>query len=181
MKASEATLDNLISQEYRDLQANYHAECDNWGTSGHHWARDAEIFIIKHSLMSILDYGCGKNTLMLELSKKFGNKQLRSYDPCIPGLDDMPQAAEGVLCTDVLEHIEPDKIEAVVHHIASLTRKAAFLVIATQKASHILPDGRNAHLIVKGPSFWIPLLQKHFHSVEVQSGPAGELICEVTR
>ena len=58
----------------------------------------------------------------------------------------------------------------------SLSRKAAFLTIATGPAKKFLPDGRNAHLIQEGPDYWLPLLMarwqlKHFQDI----GP--EMVC----
>ena len=62
------------------------------------------------------------------------------------------------MCTDVLEHIEPDCVDMVIEDIFRLTKRAAFLVIANRPALRALPDGRNAHLIQEGPEWWLPKL-----------------------
>lgn len=78
----------------------------------------------------------------------------REYDPAIEGIDALPLPAELLICTDTLEHVEPDRIDAVLTHIRSLTLIAAYLVISTQPAHKTLRDGRNAHLIVESPEWW---------------------------
>jgi hypothetical protein len=43
----------------------------------------------------------------------------------------------------------------VLDHIGRLAGKAAYLVISTRDANATLPDGRNAHLIVRPAPWWI--------------------------
>ncbi len=78
---------------------------------------------------SVLDYGCGKGTLAEAVSF-----EIREYDPAIAGKDENPLPADLVICTDALEHIEPEYLDAVLVHIASLTRMAAFFVVHTGRA-----------------------------------------------
>jgi 2-polyprenyl-3-methyl-5-hydroxy-6-metoxy-1,4-benzoquinol methylase len=73
--------------------------------------------------------------------------------------------ADLVCCIDVLEHIEPEYLSAVLSHLASLTKNLAFLTIHSAPAIKILPDGRNAHLIIKPMSWWTPTLGLHFDVV----------------
>lgn len=101
----------------------------------------------------ILDYGCGKRTLEEALGFPIAN-----YDPAIPGLDEAPQPADIVSCTDVLEHIEPDCLPAVLSDIRRVTKRAVFLTIATRPAKKFLADGRNAHLIQQPARWWVEQL-----------------------
>jgi len=71
-----------------------------------------------------------------------------------------------VACIDVLEHIEPDYLERVLDHLASLAEGVIFLSIDTGPAQKVLSDGRNAHLIQQPMSWWMP---KIFERWEVQS------------
>src|SRR5262249_17383902 len=84
-----------------------------------------------------------------------------------------PQAADLVACTDVLEHIEPECIGAVLDDIASLVRHLVFLVIATQPAKKTLADGRNAHLIQEPVQWWAPPLMRRWDTIALL-GRAGE-------
>ena len=74
-------------------------------------------------------------------------------------------------CTDVLEHIEPECLEHVLDDLQRLTRKVAFLNIATRPAKKILADGRNAHLIQQQLPFWLPLFWQRFTILMVENGP----------
>lgn len=105
----------------------------------------------------ILDYGCGKGNLAAVLTEM----SVRGYDPAVVEFAAEPQPADIVVCTDVLEHIEPDCVDAVLAHIASLTKSAALLAIACYPAIKKLADGRNAHLSVHPPRWWGRKLAKH--------------------
>ena len=140
----------LISDEYRKLNTQLHADKPRYGAGGHLWGQEVMLLIRSLQTISVLDYGCGKQTLR----KCIKGIKIDGYDPAIPGLDMLPEPHHLVICTDVLEHVEPDKIDDVLEHIRELTRRVAFLVIATRPAKKKLPDGRNAHLIVEGCDWW---------------------------
>lgn len=125
-------------------------ESPGWGASGYHLASDIRSFAEKLGAKSILDYGCGRGTLKMALS----DLDVREYDPGIIGKDAMPEPADLVVTTDVLEHIEPHLLDNVFAHLRQLARLGLFLNIATSLSQEILPDGRNAHLIVKPAAWW---------------------------
>ena len=149
----------LISEGYRDLNAELHLSSKKFGSQGHHWAARVSAFLEEG--YSVLDYGCGKRTLEMALGFPIDN-----YDPCIPGLDETPRPHAIVACTDVLEHIEPECIEAVLKHIHSLAGKVAILVISLIPAQKVLPDGRNAHICLQKPLWWMSWIRKYFTVVE---------------
>jgi cytochrome oxidase Cu insertion factor (SCO1/SenC/PrrC family) len=66
-----------------------------------------------------------------------------------------------VVCTDVLEHIELDRLRAVMNHIQGLARKVILLSVALDPANKTLSDGRNAHLIQKPPAWWEARIDEH--------------------
>lgn len=144
----------LLTETYRELNRKLH-ENPIYGTSGSQWAKNVLSVCRERGTFDVLDYGCGKRTLEQTLGFPIQN-----YDPCIPGLDGPPKPADIVACIDVLEHIEPECIDAVLADIARLTKVAAFLLIANRPAMKMLPDGRNAHLIQEGPEWWLPRLWK---------------------
>jgi len=145
-----------ITPQYLELNRQLHAG-GNYGISGQRWARAVNTVCEKLGTRDVLDYGCGQRSLEKELGFPIHN-----YDPCIAGLDAPPQPADVVVCTDVLEHIEPDCVDDVLDDLRRLTRKAGFLVIASCPAEKTLPDGRNAHLIQEGPGWWLPKLRERF-------------------
>ena len=101
---------------------------------------------------TVLDYGSGKHGHMKRL---LGNDYLVcEYDPCIPGKDAEPFRSSVVVCSDVLEHIEPGILDAVLRHIHEHCIDNAIFVIATTPAVKTLSDGRNAHLIIQSMGWW---------------------------
>ena len=147
----------LISEEYKKLNAALHEENKNYGTSGQHYVKDILGILQKLQTQDLLDYGCGKSTLANNLP--FTIKQ---YDPAMPKFAALPHPADVVVCTDVLEHIEPECIQDVIKHLSQLTKKICYLSVATRPAQKTLPDGRNAHLLIKPYSWWVGLLEQYF-------------------
>jgi 2-polyprenyl-3-methyl-5-hydroxy-6-metoxy-1,4-benzoquinol methylase len=151
----------LISKHALSLNRQLHDAPEGFGGSGWKHFDTVKQFADEIEARDVLDYGCGEGTLRRSF-KRFGyTKTLREYDPAVRGKDRMPDPADLVVCTDVLEHVEPDKVDNVIAHLCALARKGCFLVIATRLANKELPDGRNAHLIVEGAQWWMERLTKH--------------------
>lgn len=151
----------LISPEYQALLRQKHTNASDWGSSSAALAPLVRRVIQDFAPLTVLDYGCGKQALARALPQYY----IRGYDPGIPGIDAPPEPAEMVVSTDVLEHIEPACLDDVLDDIERVTSKICFLVVSTRRALHDLPDGRNAHLIVEPPRWWLPKLLEHFDPV----------------
>jgi hypothetical protein len=146
--------DELISHEYRsELQELRKRQ--KWGADGHKHAAEVLAYAQELEAATVLDYGCGEQTLAAALKP---HMRILGYDPGIPERAAAPKPCDLTVCLDVLEHIEPDRLDKVLHHIWCVTAKAAFFVIATRKANTILPSGRNAHLIIEPAEFWMDKL-----------------------
>jgi hypothetical protein len=117
--------------------------------------------------VTVLDYGCGQRTLEAEMPPIAG-MEFKNYDPCVDGIDAPPEPADLVVCTDVLEHIEPDCLENVLNDLKRVTKKVAFVSIATEKACKSYSDGQNTHKIVQRFDWWLPKLKKRFYVLEAQ-------------
>lgn len=143
----------LISESYRALNAELHQRRVGFGTSGKRYFAPVSQLTTIYDSRDILDYGCGLRTLEAALGFAIAN-----YDPCIEGLQATPEAHDLVACTDVLEHIEPECLSDVLADLRRVTRKAAFMTIATRPAKKYLADGRNAHLIQEPARWWIEKL-----------------------
>ena len=151
-----------ISAAYLEQNRILHAG-GSYGLGGQRWADSVRGVCEKVGSRDVLDYGCGQRTL--ERALGFA---IRNYDPCIAGLDAPPQPADIVVCTDVLEHIEPECLDEVLDDLKRVVRRAGFLVIANRPAKKTLPDGRNAHLIQEGIEWWRPKLAARFHVAYVR-------------
>lgn len=147
----------LISPTYRTLNRQLHEQNLLYGVGGDKHADTVKKICARLSTTSVLDYGCGKGMLAKAL-----DFPIWEYDPAIPGKDALPRPADVVTCTDVLEHIEPEHLHAVLLDLQRVVRKVGYFVIHTGPAGKTLPDGRNTHLIQRGADFWKPALAKHF-------------------
>lgn len=147
----------LISAEYVDLNRRLHADNLAYGVGGGRYAPIVLQLIEKLTTRSVLDYGCGKGYLAKELPFP-----IWEYDPAIPEKSESPRPADLVVCTDVLEHIEPAHLLAVLHDLKRVVRKVGYFVIHTGPSTKLLADGRNAHLIQKDRAWWRHKLKKVF-------------------
>jgi FkbM family methyltransferase len=147
----------VISDEYLKLNRELHESNPNYGVSGE--KRVDIVLKLSESLntKNILDYGCGKGMLAKKLPFP-----IWEYDPAIPGKDTPPKPADLVICTDVLEHIEPDLLDNVIADLARCTKECAYVVVHTKAALKTLADGRNAHLIQEGATWWEKRLSAWF-------------------
>jgi hypothetical protein len=59
-----------------------------------------------------------------------------------------------VVCNDVLEHVEPERLAAVLQHLRDLTWRGGYFTVATRESNKWLSDGRNAHLIIESVAWW---------------------------
>ncbi len=120
----------------------------------------------------IVTHNCGKG--MQYLSKRaheaWGGILPVCYDVGVPLLSARPQGQfDGVVCTDVMEHIETADVPAVLEDLFSFVathpsgpKAFAFFSICCKPAKHkTLPDGRNVHLTVKPPGWWNTKLLRH--------------------
>ena len=149
-------MNQLITEDYRKQNEALHASSEKYGTSGAQY-RDLIRPMAGWGRLDILDYGCGKCTLAHALGPGY---TVYNYDPCVPEHADAPEPAPLVVCTDVLEHIEPDLLDNVLKDLRRLTIGEAFFAIALLPSSATLEDGRNAHLSLHSVEEWRAMLEK---------------------
>ena len=139
--------DLLISPEYLAQITQKHATDPTYGTLGEHYLE----FVVEAAHVvnagSILDYGCGKGNLVTELQDNYdGALMIAGYDPAITEFALVPVAPfDLVTCINVLEHVEPACIDAVLAHIRSLTKLGVIFVIEGDV------------------NFWFSKIGPHFH------------------
>tara|TARA_X000000368_G_scaffold414855_1_gene405481 strand:+ start:490 stop:1122 length:633 start_codon:yes stop_codon:yes gene_type:complete len=130
------------------------------------WIQYLKKIIENTNSKSILDYGCGKAKFynnQIQLGDKkykgvldyWGITEVKLFDPGIEEYDKYPiKNYDGVICTDVLEHIALKDLDAVVKDIFSFSNKFVFFVISTILDKKTLNDGRNVHQTVKNEDWW---------------------------
>lgn len=113
---------------------------------------------------TLLDYGSGKarQYLVDATHLEWGVPIPVCYDPYYKPYSVKPLGKfDGVICTDVLEHVPESELDAVIKEIFNYADKFVFLVICTREAKKTLPDGRNAHLTVRPEEWWSAKIEKH--------------------
>lgn len=116
--------------------------------------------------LRLLDYGSGKGHqyLSARIHERWGGPMPYCWDPGVIGLGRRPEGVfDGIICTDVLEHIEARHLPAVLGDIFGYTRPYTdelplqpfvYLHICCRPASKSFADGTNFHETVKPPDWW---------------------------
>ena len=155
-----------ITPDYLAQQQKLH-ENPEYGIASLAFAPIVAQLIRDNGWQSVSDYGAGKKRLQQALANNGVVVDYRAYDPAFPEYGD-PQPADLVCCIDVLEHIEPECVEAVLDDLHSIMPRYGFFSIHTRPANKTLPDGRNAHLIQQPPSWWLQRLCPRFEIHHLQ-------------
>ena len=120
----------------------------------------------------LLDYGSGKGYqyLLARIHENWGGHLPICYDPGVIQLATRPPGRfDGIICTDVLEHIEAFDLDHVLEDIfryaalpvSAHTYSFVYLHICCREAHKHFEDGRNLHRTVQPPKWWNELLAKH--------------------
>lgn len=109
---------------------------------------------------TLLDYGCGKGLQYTEKNAHgaWGGIMPMLYDPHVEKFSVKPLGKfDGVICTDVLEHIPEEEIIRTWLDVINFGEEFGFVfaTICVRKAKKKLPDGRNCHLTVKSKEWWL--------------------------
>lgn len=154
-----------LADQYRQM----HKEGRFKGHSLTQYAGEIRDLIKQTGSTSLIDYGCGKaiEYVRHKIHESWGITELALYDPYCEAHDKKPTGNfDGLVCTDVLEHVEPSELCMVLADIFSYSSKFIFLGISTKEAHKKLPDGRNAHLIVEPPEWWNGTIQAYINSAK---------------
>lgn len=149
----------LITDEYKNL-LNEEMKKKNFG--GESTALGFKYFIPwmqKLGVKDVLDYGCGSGFFKEYKGDEFN---IIEYDPARDDVSELPKPCDFVVCRDVLEHVEPELIFNVLDDLKRVISKNAFISISLIEAHRILSDGRNAHILLKQPPWWINEVEKRF-------------------
>lgn len=131
----------LISEAYRKVMAERHSQSSAFGSDGFRYREAVEKLVNATKSRSVLDYGCGKGVLAAKL-----DFPIWEYDPAIDGKHYTPKAADLVICTNVLEHVEDDYFDAVMGDLARCVKKVGYFIMG-----------------VGLPEYWEKVLNSHFY------------------
>ena len=162
----------MISDSYRAQLTQLHTERPDFGTSSVMYAPIVQKLIAQYKPMQFVDYGAGKMALKPHVQPV----KYIPYDPAIPEISAPPGAADMVMTSDVLEHLEPEYLDSVLDDLKRVTRKIGFHVVHTGAALHILPDGRNAHIIQQPAEWWLPKFLERFDLIKFERMSLGFMV-----
>jgi hypothetical protein len=163
---------STISEDYLMQQQELHKN-PNYGVASLSYAPIVKQVMEQARIASISDYGAGKCNLRKGLHDLGKNDfEYFPYDPVFPQYGP-PKPAQLVCCIDVLEHIEEAYLDAVFLDLKEITTNIGFFSIHTGPAVKTLPDGRNAHIIQKPSSWWLPRICQYFEIAHLQRSPGG--------
>lgn len=158
------------TREYEDLVALYqrmHAAPETY--AGYRLRRHLGAvarLIESTGARTVLDYGAGKAThyapvegedadSALRRAEAWPGVTVRCYDPAHPPFAALPRERfDGVVSTDVVEHLAPFDVPWVIDRLFAHARRFVFVVAACYPARKTLPDGRNAHTTLQPAAWW---------------------------
>lgn len=161
----------MISSAYRQEQQKLHENPD-YGVASVSFAPIITQLINTLGVTEILDYGCGKARLAKSI-KPNHEVTVNLYDPGVIEYSATPDSAQMVCCIDVLEHIEPEHLDAVLDDLQRCVEFFGVFSIHTGPAIKTLSDGRNAHLIQQPAKWWLPKLLSRFDLMSFSLVPNG--------
>lgn len=160
---------SLITKDYLKLQRELHRRYDGQYGRGADAPEVLDLLRVLRPLdrpVRVLDYGCGNGALRrgIENDRKLAPFiNVWEYDPAIKGKEAVPDRGSAfVVCADVLEHIEPDCLDAVLDHLVICTLEVCIMIIATNPSKKIMADGRQAHICLLTAEEWRARISERF-------------------
>jgi hypothetical protein len=163
----------LISEEYRRMQEELHRN-PNYGIASVQYAPLVASVLKSYGVTEFLDYGAGKGRLAFAVENRLDVPlTVHHYEPAIREWASPPQPCRFVTCIDVLEHIEPGRLDDVLDDLKRVVAERGLFTVHTEPADKMLPDGRNAHLIQQPPEWWLPRFLERFDIVDFKRMKLG--------
>ena len=145
-----------------------HAASDKYGASSNYFKPNTmkSLLTIEKALSqakkveaikSLLDHGTGQGGLV-QLIKNNHHLKIRAhgFDPCVAQFSKKPSQKFGIVSSiDVIEHISKENLSNTLLEISELTGKFFFFCIDLLPAPKKLLDGRNAHILLAPPEWWV--------------------------
>ncbi len=107
---------------------------------------------------TIVDYGCGAGNMMRAVKSACSFVETFGYDPGVEQYAQFPTRVDMIYSVDVLEHIEPTNLISSLKTLWN-TADIHYHNIACHPAKKNLPDGKNCHLIIEKPDWWLAMIK----------------------
>jgi hypothetical protein len=165
-------MDKYISKEYLNKIVDFREnKYKTWGGAVSTKVPQIYKYIVQEDCKSVLDYGSGNSDFKKTVENLYPDYDFKivEYEPSIPDLNVDPDVCDMTICVDVLEHVEPDKIDNVLSHIKEKTNKLCFLSICVVESHGKFNDGTNLHILVKPVEWWTEKLNEKFDTINAVS------------
>ena len=140
---------------------------------------------------SLMDFGCGTGRSVRKFLN-FGVKAAgtdfapNALEEDVPftlcalwDIHHLAPIADWAFCTDVMEHIPPERVDIVLQNISrTIGLRGAYFAIDSVPDRQGLIIGQPLHMTVRPPAWWAEQLSKHFAHVEQYEG--GVFVCRHT-
>lgn len=149
------------SAEYQEQLRKEH-DGSKWGSTGGRYS-GADIVDVLHDrryLETVLDFGAGKGTLGEYVQGNLHREiKWHDYDPGMVDIDVMPSGQfDCVVSSDVLEHVEPERLMDTLETLASKAKKVIITDIACYPTGKVFGEGpyigQDMHLSIHEPIWW---------------------------
>jgi len=173
-------MDNLAEHERDKYERMWDVAAYRNFAPGEALAKQAFIEMGMKSGDTLIDFGCGTGRPAAEFQRL--GAAVMGIDHATNCLDqgvnitflqcclwDLPPNLECMYgyCTDVMEHIPPEKVDDVLSEIRRVVRNKTFFQIATFPDGMGRRIGETLHLSVHSTTWWETKLSKHWDSVSI--------------
>jgi hypothetical protein len=117
----------------------------------------------KLGVTGLLDYHCGDASLFRSL-KADHEMKLQCYDPNIPAFSGKALPMQMVTCIDVLQDVDPKKIDSVLDDLQRVTEVVGFFSIRQDEKEP---------RINKDKAWWLDKIMTRFDLQSLQTTPTG--------
>jgi SAM-dependent methyltransferase len=150
----------MIRPEYVEVLKKTRESWKDWGSSASNNCDGLVKYLNKHDLItSVLDFGCGTGSLKYYLNARTDLRSgivIDEYDPSIDEYDELPDKHYDLIVTlDVLEHVEPESLDETLAWIDEHSLRQYHHIDCNDGGGDKLADGRDVHLIIEPPSWWV--------------------------
>ena len=156
-----------IEQHYIDLYKVMHQDKRNYqGISLMKETPNIANIVLETNSHTVLDYGCGKGNQYIEshlnILFHIPDDNIFMYDPGFDEHKKLPDRKfDGVISTDVMEHIPEEELPESLELIFSKATKFVYLAICTSPSMATLPNGENAHCTLEDIDWWKEIVNRY--------------------
>lgn len=132
-----------------------------WGSTGGKYSGNDVVRILRERpyIKTVLDFGAGKGSMGKLIASHGIEVDWTNYDPGMPEYSVLPDKQfDLVTTTDVLEHVEPDRIKDVIKALVERTGKVLYNDIACTPTGKLFGEGpykgQDLHILLQNPEEW---------------------------